>query len=205
MPRAQQIYIQPHRSRHTRGQLPEERVPCIDISSLAVLRSQQPALLLFLARIVTREQRFEMLIPFVHEIEPTLLYPAVEVARRDLIWIMKHSILRRQNLHGSLLHRNPCPAELRGIGSEMSTIEVRGAGIVLHHERSAPGNEIEKFLVIRNHIFLGVVGANSQDDGVELAQILSVQLLRRNQRHVHTYLLQHGRYVIPRTHDVTDL
>src|SRR2546430_14563312 len=41
-----QIHKQPYRPRHTRRQLPEERIPRVDIYPLAVMRHQQSALLL---------------------------------------------------------------------------------------------------------------------------------------------------------------
>src|SRR5260370_34505960 len=110
MPRAQQIHMQPHGARYAGRQLPEERVPRVDISSLAVLRPQQSALLRVLAGIMAAQQWLEMLVPFVHEIESAFLHPAVEVASRDFIRIVKYSILPRQNFHRSLLHRNPRPA-----------------------------------------------------------------------------------------------
>jgi hypothetical protein len=55
VPSAQQIYIEPYRTRDSRGQLPEKCVPRIDIYSLAVLRFQQAALLRILAGIMTRQ------------------------------------------------------------------------------------------------------------------------------------------------------
>jgi len=63
MPRRQQIHIQPHRSRHPRRQLPEERISRIDVRPLPILRHQQPTLLFGLPRIVRSQQRREMRIP----------------------------------------------------------------------------------------------------------------------------------------------
>src|SRR5580700_5273511 len=108
------------------------------------------------------QQRLEMLIPFVHEIKPAFLYPAVKIASRDLIWIMKHSIFGSQNLDRSFFHRNPRPAQSRWVWSEVSTIKISHAGVVLHDQRSAGCDEIEQPLVICRHIFLRVVSANSQ-------------------------------------------
>src|SRR5580692_8786456 len=106
----QQIHIQPHRSRHSRWQLTKERISCIDKNSLAIVCLQQPALLRILTRIMTAEQRFEMIVPAAHEIKPALLHPPVKIMSRNRVRIVKHRILRRQNLHWSLLHRNPRPA-----------------------------------------------------------------------------------------------
>ena len=96
------------------------RIPCRCMFPCRYCARSRPALLRVLAGIVAAQQRLEMLIPFVHEVEAALLHPAVKIASRNLIRIMKHSIFRRQNFHRSLLHRNPRPAEFRRVGSEVS-------------------------------------------------------------------------------------
>src|SRR3984957_17539203 len=171
----QQIHIQPHRSRHTRRQLPEERVSRVDINPFAILRLQQAAFLRSFARIMTAEQRREMFIPLVHEVQPALLHPTVEIARRDRIGIMKHLILRRQNLHRSLLHRNSRSAQFGRVRREVSAIKIAHAGVVLHDKRSACGNEIEQLLIIRHNIFLRIVRRNSENDRSKSTQVFAAE------------------------------
>src|SRR5579859_7740371 len=71
---AQQIHIQPHRARNARWQLPKERIRSINVRAFTILRPQQAAFLRVLSRIVTREERFEVIVPLVHEVEPALLH-----------------------------------------------------------------------------------------------------------------------------------
>src|SRR6202023_1149160 len=68
--RAQQIHVQTHRPGNACGQLAEEGVAGVDIGSLAVLRPQQAALLRVFSRIVTGQQRGEMRVPLIYEIQP---------------------------------------------------------------------------------------------------------------------------------------
>src|SRR5438270_7825599 len=77
--RAQQVHIEPNGTRHSGRQLPEEGISRIDIGSLAVLGAKQAAFLFLLTRIMAREQRGEMAVPFIHEIEATLLNPAIKI------------------------------------------------------------------------------------------------------------------------------
>src|SRR6266478_8134248 len=81
----QQIHVQPHRPRDPRWQLPEERVPGIDIGPLPILCPQQPALQTPLSRIVRRQQRRVVVIPALHEVQPTLLHPTIKIALGNLI------------------------------------------------------------------------------------------------------------------------
>ena len=126
------------------------------------------------------KQRLEMLIPFVHEIESAFLHPAIEIASRDRIRIMKYSILRSQNLHRSLFHRNPGPAQFRRIRRKVSAIKISHTSVVLHDERSARCHKIEQFLVIRDYIFLRIVGAYPQYNRSVPPQFRARQGLRRN-------------------------
>ena len=87
-----------------------------------------------------------------------LLHPAIEILSRNLIGIMKYAIAGRQDFHRSIFHRNPRPAQLCAVRSEVPFIEIRYAGVVLHHQRSARRDIIEQFLVICDYIFLRVVG-----------------------------------------------
>jgi hypothetical protein len=80
---AQQIYIKAHRAGNSSGQLAKECVTGIDVNSFAILSFQQTALLRALAGIMTRQQGFEMIVPFVHEIKAALLHPAVKVGRGE--------------------------------------------------------------------------------------------------------------------------
>src|SRR5271155_914047 len=105
-----------------------------------------------------------MFIPFVKKKKSAFLHPTVEVGSRDRIRIMKYSILRRQNIDRSLFHRNPRPAQLRGVRSKVSAIKVTDAGVVLHDQRSAALNKIEQLLVISSYFFLRVIRSNSKND-----------------------------------------
>src|SRR6202140_3487367 len=100
--RAQQIHEQPHCSGNARGELPEKCIARVDVRSLAVLRPQQAALLRIFSRIVRRQQGLELLVPLVHEVQATLLHPAVEIVGRNRIRIVKDGILRRENFYRSL-------------------------------------------------------------------------------------------------------
>src|ERR1039458_3151133 len=57
MTSADQIHKQPHRSRHARRQLPEERIPRVNVCPFARVRQQQPAFLLAFLRIMRFKQR----------------------------------------------------------------------------------------------------------------------------------------------------
>src|SRR5215813_4506908 len=96
-----QVHEQSDRPRHARWQLPEEGISRVDVSALAILRHQQPALLVRFGGIVAREQWLKVIVPFVHVVQTALLNPAVEIFLRNLVWIMKDGIIRRENLHRS--------------------------------------------------------------------------------------------------------
>src|SRR5579863_7990975 len=57
---AQQVYVQPNRSRYPRWQLTEESVSRVNVRPLAILRAQQPTLLRWFSGIVASEQRLEL-------------------------------------------------------------------------------------------------------------------------------------------------
>src|SRR5262245_53448794 len=80
-----QVGEQAKRSRHAGGQLPEKGQSCVDECALAVPRNEQGALARRLTRIVHRERRLVMVIPFAGEIEPALLHPALEVRRAEAV------------------------------------------------------------------------------------------------------------------------
>src|SRR5580692_6633413 len=124
MSRTQQVHIKPDRSRHARRQLAEESVSRINVRSLAVLRAQQSALLWRLSRIIRSQQRLEIAVPLIHEIQPAFRHPSVEVVRGDLIRAVKDAVIWSQNLNGSLLHRTSRPAELCGIRRESTFVEI---------------------------------------------------------------------------------
>ena len=46
-----------------------------------------------------------MTVPLVHEIQTSLLHPAVEIAWCDLVGIVEHAIFGSKNLHRSFLDR----------------------------------------------------------------------------------------------------
>src|SRR6266536_5627093 len=107
-----QIHKQPYRSRSSRGQLPEERVSRVDVSASAILRDEKTAFLVRLVRIVTREQRLELIVPLFHEIEPALLYPTIEIFLGNLIRIMKNRIIGIEYLHRCFFDRHASAAQL---------------------------------------------------------------------------------------------
>src|SRR5229473_8130478 len=94
MPCAEQVHIQPNRSRHTGRQLAEKSIAGVNIRTLAVLPPQQTAFKWLLTRILRRQQRLELTVPLVHEIKPSLLYPAVEVVLGNLVGVVEHAIAR---------------------------------------------------------------------------------------------------------------
>src|SRR5271156_1707566 len=143
MSRTQQVHIKPDRSWHPRRQLAEESVSRVDIGSLAVLRAQQAALLRRFSGIMASQKRLEITVPLIHEIQPALLHPSVEVVLRDLVGEVKDAIVRSQNLYRSLFDRNPCPAELCGIRRKFPFVEIRDTSVVLRHQRASVVDEIE--------------------------------------------------------------
>src|SRR5215468_4016469 len=104
-----------------------------------------------------------MIVPLVHEIEPTLLYPAVEILLRDFVGIMKNPIIRREYLHRRFFDRNASVAQFGVIRGKVAAVEVASAVIVLHNQSSAIRNEVEQLLIIRDDFFLCVVGADTEN------------------------------------------
>src|ERR1035437_2651420 len=90
MSRAQQVHVETDGSGYTERQLAEEGISGVQVVSLAVLRQQQPALLGRFAGIVASQERREVRVPLIHEVQTTFLHPAVKIARRNLVGIMEH-------------------------------------------------------------------------------------------------------------------
>src|SRR4029077_1886863 len=209
LPTAHRIHKQPHRPRHARWQLPEERIPSVDIYPLAVMRDQQPALLLVFAWIMRFEQRCEIAVPLIHKIKTALLHPAVEVLLRDLIWVMKDRVRWIENLDRRLFDRNAGPAKCCRIRRIFARIKIdrhpkRSHRVVLHDQAPTIFDELEQPGVVINYAFLGIISADAQHDRLVLAQVLAGQLVSRNHRDIHPDLLEHRRNVVARAPDVSN-
>ena len=120
-----------------------------------------------------RQQGLETAVPLVHKIKATFLYPAVEIALRDLVRVVEHTIVGGKNLYRSFLHGNSAPAHLRRERGKVPTIKVPGAGIVLHNQSASGRNEIQKLLIAGGDVFLGIVGANAENDRSVACQIFA--------------------------------
>src|SRR5271157_5589425 len=103
MSHAQQVDIEANRAGNSKRQLSEERIAGVDVVALAELRKQQAAFLRLLAGIVRGQQRREVRVPLVHEIQPALLHPAGKIGLRDRVRITEDFALRLQHGDGSLL------------------------------------------------------------------------------------------------------
>src|SRR5208282_1445059 len=124
MAHAQQVHVEANGAGHAEGQLAEECVSGVDVMALAVLRQQQTALLWLLIRIIRRQQRLVLRVPLVHEVQPALLHPAIEIVRRELVGITKDRVLGIEDADRRLFHGYALAAELSRIGSEMTGIEI---------------------------------------------------------------------------------
>ena len=139
---------------------------------------------------MTSQKRREVAVPLIHEIQPALLHPSVEVVLRDLVGEVKDAIVRSQNLYRSLFHRNPCSAELRGIRREFPFVEIGDASVVLRDQGPAVVDEIQQLFIVGREILLSIVGADSQNNRLVLAQVFAGEFLRRNHGNLHSNLLQ---------------
>src|SRR5262249_26471535 len=102
--RAQQIHKHSDGSGHSRRKLAKERISAVNIRSFAVASHQQPAFLWWLAGIIGREQRLEMVVPLRHEVQAPFLDPSIEIFGRNFVGIRKDWILRLQNFYRHLLY-----------------------------------------------------------------------------------------------------
>src|SRR5664280_1577097 len=73
MSHAQQVHVETNSSRHAEGQLPEKGISGVQVVSLSVLRQQQATFLRRFARIVRRQERREVRVPLLHEVQAALL------------------------------------------------------------------------------------------------------------------------------------
>src|SRR4029077_20562216 len=119
-------------------------------------------------------------VPLVHEIQASLLYPALEIALRNLVGCLKHAVAGSKNFHRSLFHGNSAPAQLRREGRKVAAIEVAGAGVVLHNQRASSRDKTQQLLVVGRDIFLSVVCADTEDDRSVTAQVFTGKPLRGN-------------------------
>src|ERR1039457_7064332 len=113
MSHAQQVHVKTDGSGYTERQLAEEGISGVQVVSLSILRQQQPAFLRRLARIVASQKRGKVLVPLVHEVQATLLHPAVKIARGNLVGIMEYRALRIKEGNRRLFHGHTFAAELR--------------------------------------------------------------------------------------------
>ena len=78
-----------------------------------------------------------MRVPVIHEVEPALLHPAVEVCWRDLVGIVEDRVLRIEDGDRRFFHGDAIVAQLRRIGRVVASIEV-ASGEVLYCTSSVP-------------------------------------------------------------------
>src|SRR5579884_514497 len=83
--RTEQIREHPQRSGHARGKLAEPRKRREHIDALSVPSHQRSAEQRLLAGVMSLKQRLVMRIELRGEVQTSLLHPAVEVRRGDLV------------------------------------------------------------------------------------------------------------------------
>src|SRR5664280_141549 len=94
MSHAQQVHVETDGSGYTERQLAEEGISGVQVVSLSGLRQQQPACLRRFARIVRRQERREVRVPLIHEVQAALLHTAVKITRRNLVGVVEDRVLR---------------------------------------------------------------------------------------------------------------
>src|ERR1035437_5785468 len=106
MSHAQQVHVETNSSRHAEGQLPEEGISGVQVVALAILRQQQAAFLRRLTRVVGCQERREVRVPLIHEVQAALLHPVVKIARRNLVWVVEDRVLRIEDGDRRLFDRH---------------------------------------------------------------------------------------------------
>src|ERR1039457_5526055 len=94
MSHAQQVHVETDGSGYTERQLAEEGISGVQVIALAILRQQQAAFLRRLTRVVGCQERREVRVPLIHEVQAALLHPVVKIARRNLVWVVEDRVLR---------------------------------------------------------------------------------------------------------------
>ena len=151
------------------------------------------------------EQRLELRIPGLHEVEPAFLHPAVEILLRDLVRIMKDRVAGSEDLDRSFFDGDAVAAFFGRIRCVVAGVEFLILLVVLHDQRSAVGDVIEQALIVLANVFASVIGADAEHDGAVRCEISGGEFFGRDQRDVESELLQHGGNVVARAHDVADL
>ncbi len=100
---AEHIDEQAVRSGNTFRQLPEEGKPRVNVRPFSVMRVDEPAIQLRLARIAHGQQRRVFRIELRPEIEPALLHPALEIILRNLVGTVQQRISRLQKFDRRIL------------------------------------------------------------------------------------------------------
>src|SRR6202000_3442654 len=103
---AQEIHVQANGPRNAERQLTKESVSGVNVGALAVLRHQQAVLLRLLPRTLRSQQRRVVRVPLIHEVQSTLLYPAIEIVFGYLVGIVEDRALWIEYLDGRLLDGN---------------------------------------------------------------------------------------------------
>src|SRR5579885_2962361 len=119
---------------------------------------------------MTCQQRLEVVVPFVHEIQAALLNPAVEIMLAYGIRVLEDRIVGCKNLHPRFFDRNASAAEVRRVRSELAAVKFWNAGVVLHNQSSSTRDEIKQLPIISDDVFLRVIGANAENDRAVLIQ-----------------------------------
>src|SRR5271165_6826263 len=205
MAHAQQVHIKANSAGHTERQLAEKGISRIDVVTLAELRHQQASLVRLLTGIVRRQQWSVLRFPLVHEVEATLLHPAIEIMQRNLVGIVQGRAVRIENSDRSLFDGHAIPTELCRVRSIVAGVEVAGRCVVLHQQRAAVLHVIQQTLIVLLHVVARVVGANAGNDGAEAAETAMLDVASRKKSYIEAELPQHGRDVVASAHDVADL
>src|ERR1019366_1987730 len=205
MSHAQQVHVETDGSGYTERQLAEEGISGVQVVSLAILRQQQAAFLRRLARIVASQKWGEVRVPLIHEVQATLLHPAVKIVRRDLVWVMEHRALRIKDGDRHLFHGHTFAAELRWKRRVWSGVEIAWRSVVLHQQRAAVLRILKEPLIVFFHVIAGVAGLNAEHDRSKACQIAVFNVICRQQCHIQAKLSQNNRNVISSAHDITNL
>src|ERR1700690_273141 len=118
---------------------------------------------------------------------------------------MKHTVVGREDRYRSFFYRNPRPPQRRRIRSKGRAVEGASVVVVLDDQRAAVGNVIEQLLAVGDDVFLRVVGADAEDDGVGLREIFGGDFFGGDDGEVHSDLLEDGGNVAARALDVAEL
>src|ERR1019366_3147006 len=179
MSHAQQVHVETDCSGYAERQLAEEGISGVQVVSPSILRQQQPAFLRRLAGIVASQKWGEVRVPLIHEVQATLLHPAVKIAPRNLVWVMKHRALRIKDGDRRLFHGHTFAAELGWKRGVVSGVEIAWRGVVLHQQRAAIPHIIKQPGIVLFHVIARVVGPNAEHDRRKAPEVAMLNVICR--------------------------